>query len=406
MLDSNVLSPEMALRQITQEIVNARNHHTEGSLFERVLVLSKSCPGNVAPSNSALKHTPLHIICMKESPEQLQVIKLLSEKFPHFLRTIDRFGLLPLHYACKGLIAEECIRYLTSRFPESLKRKDSRGRLPLHHALDANQGATLSLVTHLVEAYHDSIDESIEWKGNALHIACKGNASFEIIKFLVDKNSSSVHAESGDHGRLPIHNACIARAPISVVKYLHDCYPDSLRHKDQHGLVPLQYACSVENPCVEVIQFFLTVSYSSFLEIHGGGWLHAVCDDPMVCNSAVIRAVASFYSEEIMLTDNKGTLPIHRACQTADDLASIGALLEEYPESLERADFEGSLPLHWACRNRKSTLLVAELLHHHPAAVECIDNRGQLPVHEAILNRVACLNTLFSLLVEYPSSCQ
>jgi ankyrin repeat protein len=43
-------------------------------------------------------------------------------------------------------------------------------------------------------------------------------------------------------GELPLHYACMFRAPLDVIRYLVHAYPGSLQVTDNNGELPLHYA--------------------------------------------------------------------------------------------------------------------------------------------------------------------
>jgi ankyrin repeat protein len=57
-----------------------------------------------------------------------------------------------------------------------------------------------------------------------LHFACQGQASLEVVQFLVERNPAAL--EAADHGGwLPLHYACQYQASLEVVQFLVETPP-------------------------------------------------------------------------------------------------------------------------------------------------------------------------------------
>lgn len=75
----------------------------------------------------------LHIAVLKKAPSN--VVAALLEACPKAAKTQDKFGKLPIHYACKDQAnGSDSIRYLLNAHPESASVIDIDGCLPLHIA--------------------------------------------------------------------------------------------------------------------------------------------------------------------------------------------------------------------------------------------------------------------------------
>jgi ankyrin repeat protein len=398
-----------ASRRITQEIL-AAPHAPSSSLLARIRPLVEACPEMAIPRQrrGGLQHTPLHVISMSnKTPEQLEVLQYLSNRYPDSVQATDRFGLLPLHYACKGSASVQVVRHLIENFPKSVQVTDKRGRLPLFHALGRASPPSLELVNCLVECYPDSLKEQDQWNGLPLHVACHTNTPICIVQYLIQKYPESVKTKSTDLERLPLHYACLANASLEVVKCLVQQYPESVWVKDHHDKLPLYYACISGSRVA--ITFLLQQQYARFFESNGGQWLplHAVCADPH-SSQIEVECVAEFFPESIHAKDMKGALALHWACRTLQpsDHRVIAYLVESYPESLRIADQDGCLALHWAsCScNPDSLRTIQYLVDKYPAAVELVAKTNTLPVQMAILTSKQSLDTIYYLIRECPHS--
>ena len=109
--------------------------------------------------------------------------------------------------------------------------------------------------------------------------------------------------------RLPLHIACLSRAPYDVIALLLEAYPDATKADDDTGCFPLHYACR-KNAHEKVIECLLIYN-------HRGA-----------------------YS-----TDVYKLLPIHYACKHNAPLAVIESLLRAHPYSVEATDQYGRSPM-------------------------------------------------------------
>jgi ankyrin repeat protein len=57
-------------------------------------------------------------------------------------------------------------------------------------------------------------------------------------------------------GLLPLQVACQYEAPLDVIKFLVEQWPDAVKETNQNGFLPLHIACSNKAP-LEVIQFLV-----------------------------------------------------------------------------------------------------------------------------------------------------
>jgi hypothetical protein len=88
-----------------------------------------------------------------------------------------------------------------------------------------------------------------------LHIACRNTAPLEVVQFLVEQWPEAVKIADG-RGWLPFHVACINRAPLQVVQFLVEHWSEAVKIVGQYGWLPLHLACINRAP-LQVIQFLV-----------------------------------------------------------------------------------------------------------------------------------------------------
>ena len=128
--------------------------------------------------------------------------------------------------------------------------------------------------------------------------------------------------------KLPLYCAlCSGRAPLQLIQYLIEPYPEAVNSTDNDGNLPLHIACLMA-ASRNVIQLALD-------RFTGDDRNH----------------------RRLSVVNNDGQVPLHcyAICQGADTDA-LQPLLDLYPEGIHATDRNGRLPLHVACTNFSSSL--------------------------------------------------
>ena len=146
--------------------------------------------------------------------------------------------------------------------------------------------------------------------------------------------------KSDDHSsRLPIHLACLLRAPVEVILKLIDAHPDGIRAKEKCGLYPLHLACQ-QNLCF-----------------------------------STITCLFELFPDAAVTQDEFGRLPIHHACVNDVSLQTIEYLLKAYPEIRNMKDYNGHTALTYVGDNESNYDDIIRLFQdepegHNPEEVE------------------------------------
>ena len=136
-----------------------------------------------------------------------------------------------------------------------------------------------------------------------------------------------IRAKNGG-GQLPLHCALWSgRAPLQLIQYLIELYPEAVNSTDNDGNLPLHIACLMA-ASRNVIQLALD-RFTGDDRNHRG----------------------------LSVVNNDGQVPLHCyvICDGADTDA-LQPLLDLYPEGIHATDRNGRLPLHVACTNFSSSL--------------------------------------------------
>ncbi|KAL7566267.1 hypothetical protein ACA910_011327 [Epithemia clementina (nom. ined.)] len=350
---------------------------------------------------------PLHLICSAPSVF-LGDVRLVAERNLDALKRPDCNGHLPIHRYCGRPNTSTVLLYLVNENPSSCCVKDSEGNLPLHivaqnrscyqlaiqNLVKKNRQALivrnaqgfLPLHLYLLHRYqHDiahvkclaqrgfsgtSLEAQTSAEGSTfLHAACESQASIEVVRYLLDRDTKDACKIRDAHGRLPLHLAQDYVTSNSIFSK----YPDAIKSRDNQGNNPLHLAC-LRAKSLEVIRCL---------------W---VCDD-----------------ESTMVKNDQGDLALHLACQARADKDVLDFLISAYPASVRARGCDGQLPLHAWFRDAPSfdcsgmdDEALKFVLAKYPNALQTVDAHGLFPAHLAATANVD-LDTILQLLTSCPS---
>ena len=307
--------------------------------------------------------SPLHCIC--DNPNvTLNIIRLIVDVAPDSVSKVNNIGAIPLHYLCANKMVDEAaaiqiLKLFMEKDSDVVQHADNGGSLPIHIACVRRSPEFCRV---LIDAAPASLLGVNNKGGMPLHCLCDCTevdeaAAIEILKFLLEKNPETVRHVDED-GDLPIHLACVSKSP-EFCQVLIDAAPDSVRSVNNEGNMPLHYLCRTLNTVVEG-------------RVNGDG----------ETARQTLKLLLEKYPESVQCADNDGDLPIHLACLTkSPDFCRV--LFEAYPGSERITDANGALPLHWACM--KNTIPTVEYVHNlYPDAIHRSTTDGLYPIHDAI----------------------
>ena len=357
---------------------------------------------------------PLHKLCENNNLDEaigLEILKLLLERYPESVRHATRIGNLPIHPAA-ALQSPEFCRILIEAHPGSERMTNDNGHLPFHAACQCNTVATAKYLHHL---YPESINVAAKGGRYPIHFAIVGlkdrsipKEGIEVLRLLLDCNPDAINST----GQTPLHIACgIKIVTLNIVQLLIDAAPDSVRHEDINGCMPLHALCHNKNldedVGLEILKLLIDRCPESVRHVIRGGNLPlhpaAAKQSPEFCR----MLVEAYPGSERIANDNDGTLPFHFACQ-CNTVATAKYLYELYPESINVADKNGAQPIHHAIMRLKDRSnpkdgieVVRFLLDCNPDA---IISTGQTPLHIACCNKNITLPMVELLVDAFPDS--
>jgi len=130
-------------------------------------------------------------------------------------------------------------------------------------------------------------------------------------------------------GYLPLHYACIGRAPLVVIQYLHRIYPRGFKKKTKDGLLPIHIACE-KGASLEIVTFMHQVNPNGVKTRDNNGRLpiHSACLY-RAATLPVIRFLCSIYLEGVSTKDKSSQLPL--------DVASVSGASQDVIDYLGRS---------------------------------------------------------------------
>jgi ankyrin repeat protein len=245
-------------------------------------------------------------------------------------------------------------------------------------------GASERTLSECYKAYPHAAAWNDGFIGTPMHYACSYRAPMEVIKFLIEEvrvddesSSSSGSSQGSDDGdknsmiwstnhmfRLPIHLACMAQAPIEILKLLIDEYKQGLARVDKDGMTPLHYACDHADANLEVVDM-LAIKYKKAVitknKTHGQTPLHLAVSRG--CRLEIVEALFLSEPDRILaVADKKGNLPLHTAILSSADMKIIQFLVWNYADGLTVYNAKNERPIDIAKRLQWKNKDLAEIL--------------------------------------------
>ncbi len=338
---------------------------------------------------------PLHLLCVNNNldyEDELDMLNWLLVKYPESVRhTVG--GLLPIHIAAGGQSPEFC-RVLIEDYPGSERICDNYGQLPFHRACRCNTSDT---VKYLYELYPESINVADNDGDHPIYCAIWGlkNRSnlkdgIEMVRFLMDHNPDALSST----GQTALHIACgDNKVTPDIVQLLIDAFPDSVRHEDNKGRMPLYNLCLNENldgkVGLDILKLLLRRCPESVRHADAHGCLPIHLASGWGGKSSEFCSVLiEEYPGSERITASYGLLPFQIAC-LHNNVAAAKYLYQLYPESINVADIDGAHPIHYPILrgineredDPEATIEMVEFLVACDSNVALQEKGGKLPLH-------------------------
>eukprot|EP00522_Entomoneis_paludosa_P016162 CAMPEP_0172464762 /NCGR_PEP_ID=MMETSP1065-20121228/51499_1 /TAXON_ID=265537 /ORGANISM="Amphiprora paludosa, Strain CCMP125" /LENGTH=380 /DNA_ID=CAMNT_0013221099 /DNA_START=298 /DNA_END=1440 /DNA_ORIENTATION=+ len=311
-------------------------------------------------------------------------------------------------------LEEDALEDLVINYPGVCQRKFSfdpkEGRkarmfYPLSMLLHLNP--PLHTVETFARAYPKALDEQ-----NPLMIACKHNASLDVVKFLLTEIPNAIHEPMAKLNVYPLHWSCRKGNP-EVVQHLLDEYPEATREADRgSGCLPLHIAVAYGVP-LDVIKSLYHAWPQAALERDNNGWvpLHHACRFPR--DLEVVKFLVQVTPDADLVRESLAYAASHQSIDVIEFLMQkneqlqnpngedetllaravtnntadvVDFLAKQYPWMLTTPDREaGRIPLHNAIQYEASADVVGVLIRHDPTTLICRDVNEETPLDVARL---------------------
>jgi ankyrin repeat protein len=222
-----------------------------------------------------------------------------------------------------------------------------------------------------------------------LHCICLNkNVTLGMVQLLVYASPNSLRHEN-NNGYMPLHALCgnrhLDEVGMEILKLLLEKCPESVRHADSLGDLPIHYAASRQSPefCRILIEAYpgserIAVTDSDILPFH------FACTNNIV---ATAKYLYQLYPESIYLAADDAAYPIHVAIMGLKDrehnhesaIQMVQFLLDCEP-NVALQELDGKLPLYFACKEATNEntptmlnayLKIMQILYDaHPESIE------------------------------------
>jgi len=346
---------------------------------------------------------PLIFECIAQ--QDWQAVQAICESNPQAATCIDPVsGRSPLHMACSiGSASPRVIEVVASVAPEMIQVEDKVYRdTPLHIVCRNSQTTVVKLETVLKYCDPEDILHRNVIGGTCLHSACGHNATFEVLKLIVEKNPSVLKISTFD-GTPPIRGLFFSYTQsipgvLAVGKILKGATLTDSGHFDR---------------------FWAKASYLALQYFR----LSEACPpDALITNDHVAHGLIYYNAPlnllKVALMRNPGCaqaldkdgntclhLLVERRPYRLKELDAIQSTLAAYPEAAAVANYAGQPPLIMAIRNKiPFEKALGEILKADMTAVSSRDTETNLFPFQlaASVGGPEALNTTFQLLAALP----
>jgi len=375
-------------------------------------------------------HTPLYLAVY--SKQDISILELLMDCDKKVLTT----GLIPLHLAVSKCASFEVTDLLIDR-GKTVLTMSRQECYPFHIAI--YHRASLELMQLLLDDDFECIRKPTGGYKTALHIACEIGSTFDVIRFLVEKDKTVLSCKSDRHtyyqtplhfalckkdvftsldsvrcivngdrsvlrltnskNETPLHVALINRVDVGIIEFLAKADRHPLIMKSEKGYTPLRIAItkqgSFSTDYSRVIPFLIDDNESVLCEqesihkhlpaLHFALTCHCQLDD--------IKLLIGSNKQVLLYADYQNRYPIHVAIERSRNIEMLQGLVDEkrnilttWPKQIFTLWEECYTPLHHFLKHSKTyDMETIMFLTNESKTVLCTpDAQGEVPLHYAI----------------------
>jgi len=200
---------------------------------------------------------------------------------------------------------------------------------------------------------------------------------------------------------LPLHKACVLRAPLDLIENLIQAYPEGVSCEDHDGWIPIH--CASYTGASEIIEALLKVYSSGAQNKDDKGLLplHYACMKGV--DPKIIELLILSYPAAVTIKDNAGRLPIYYTITKGRSIIAFELLLNTNANVLKITDASNRTLLHQVCMEKRlDGKIILKLLEYYPDSSQIQDEDGNLPIHILCQKKEENLEALEGLLNVFP----
>jgi len=195
---------------------------------------------------SEIRFLPLHAACLLGAP--LLLIKDLVQAYPYAVRKKTMQGKLPLHIACAVHTDHRVIVALLDSWSDALYIKDIDGNTPLDIASQSDTNSERKRIMQVLMKQLKNPEDRIVFLPTELYSLIDSRQWDVAVRRLLEapeEGSTWVGSckKKTDAKYLPLHVACMLRAPLLLTAVLIQTFPEGVKKKTSVGKLPLHLAC-------------------------------------------------------------------------------------------------------------------------------------------------------------------
>ena len=286
-------------------------------------------------------------------------------------------GCIPLHYACSSEGSLDVVQFLHQQHPPSIRQARKDGMWPLHLACYFR--APLPIVQYVYQHAPQAMEATDQEDWSPLHAAARGHATLAVMEYIYQQHCMRHASRAGgrpaaaaaaedilqsgdDHGRTPLHLACMKQGGAPVVEFLVRQSPPVLEMEDAHSLTPLFHAAKSQN--ADTLRHLLCVMH----ELEQQQQQQEEGDNEPLTPTPLPNPPR----------DPFGSTLLHFAVAANNDAAVVDFLCQQYPDMIHQRSAHDMAysALHVACLCNGPLANIQRLVHHFPRCLFFTTGQG------------------------------
>ena len=250
------------------------------------------------------------------------------------------------------------------------------------HMLSA-LGASTKTLRKCLKGCDAAIFHDTSAGGAPIHYAIQHHVPFDVMRWLVKKDTDALSMTTPGQQQVPLHIACANGTDFDTIAFLtFKCGAAALR-VDANGRTPLHIYCNdASKPNLKIIEDLTEVGPDACAVVADGetpllialrrGFPHDIVRDLLVSQPKAAQ-----------IANKVGMLPLHIAISSGVDIEIVRDLIKAYGDSVSMKEPRGgNLPVHLAVQQKCTDMdLYLQLARKYPEGLEEENDIGLTP-HE------------------------